>query len=34
MKACRQVEVVAKPVRVKSSIPKGFAELPLRFHPV
>jgi len=29
----RQIEVVAPPVRVRSSFVKGFAELPVRVHP-
>lgn len=34
MKRYRQVEVVGEPVRVKSSFVKGFAELPVRLHPL
>jgi hypothetical protein len=34
MKGCRQVAVFGKPVRVKTSILRGFAELLLRFHRV
>jgi len=34
MKRYRQVEVVGDPVRVKSSFVKGFAELPVRLHPL
>jgi cytochrome P450 len=33
MQRYRFVEVVGKPVRVKSSFVKGFAELPVRVHP-
>ncbi len=33
MKRYRLVEVVGKPVRVKSSFVRGFAELPVRVHP-
>jgi cytochrome P450 len=34
MKRYREVEVVGEPVRVKSSFVKGFAELPVRLHPL
>jgi hypothetical protein len=34
MKRCREVAVVGKPVRFKTSILRGFAEFLLRFHPV
>jgi cytochrome P450 len=34
MKRYRAVEVVGDPVRVKSSFVKGFAELPVRLHPL
>ncbi len=34
MKRYRKVEVVGDPVRVKSSFVKGFAELPVRLHPL
>ncbi len=34
IKRFRLVEVVGKPVRVKSPFVKGFAELPVRVHPV
>jgi cytochrome P450 len=34
MKRYRKVEVVGDPVRIKSSFVKGFAELPVRLHPL
>jgi len=34
MKRYRAVEVVGDPVRMKSSFVKGFAELPVRLHPL
>jgi cytochrome P450 len=33
MNRFQQVEVVRKPVRVRSSFVKGFAKLPVRVHP-
>jgi cytochrome P450 len=34
LKRFRKVEVVGEPVRVQSSFVKGYAELPVRLHPV